>query len=161
MDMSDSQNYQMTPHVTGYDSEEYNALMEKIFAEKKISKRSADLHKAEEILMNDMPVIPVVYNKTAYLVNDKLKLNNTTLWWENGTNYYGACSLRWMSVDNYDAYLENCSDFLESKFDEYQRNPLSYFGSENYKNLSWDAFKEESSNYAYLWRVYEKESNLK
>ena len=161
MDMSDPQNYQMTPHVTGYDSEEYNALIEKIYAEKTTANRASDLHKAEDILMEDMPVIPVVFNKSAYLVSNKLKLNNTTLWWENGTNYYGACSLRWMSVDNYDAYLENCSDFLESKFDEYQRNPLSYFGSENYKSLSWDAFKEESSNYAYLWRVYEKESNLK
>lgn len=161
MDMSDPQNYQMTPHVTGYDSEEYNALIEKIYTEKTVSKRATDLHKAEDILMEDMPVIPVVFNKTAYLANDDLKLNNTTLWWENGTNYYNAVSLRWCSVDNYDDYLDTCSDFLESKFSEYQRNPLSYFGGESYKNLSWDAFKEESSNYAYLWKVYEKESNLK
>ncbi len=161
MDMSDSQNYQMTPHVTGYDSEEYNALMEKIFAEKKISKRSADLHKAEEILMNDMPVIPVVYNKTAYLVNDKLKLNNTTLWWENDSTYYGQCALRWCSVSNYDAYLKNCSDFLEAHFEEFQDNKLSYLGSDAFRKLTWEEFKEESSNYSYLWKVYEKESNLK
>ncbi len=161
MDMSDPQNYQMTPHVTGYDSEEYNELIEKIFDEKNISKRSADLHKAEEILMKDMPVIPVVYNKTAYLVNDDLKLNNTTLWWENGSNYYGACALRWCSVDNYDAYLKTCSDFLEKHFEEFQYNSLSYFAIESYKHLTFEEFKEESSNYSYLWKVYETESNLK
>ena len=161
MDMSDPQNYQMTPHVTGYDSEEYNELIEKIFDEKNISRRSADLHKAEEILMKDMPVIPVVYNKTAYLVNDDLKLNNTTLWWENGSNYYGACALRWCSVDNYDAYLKTCSDFLEKHFEEFQYNSLSYFAIESYKHLTFEEFKEESSNYSYLWKVYETESNLK
>ena len=161
MDMSDPQNYQLTPHVTGYDSEEYNALIEKIFAQKDASKRSADLHAAEDILMEDMPVIPVVFNQTAYLVNDDLKLNNTTLWWENGSTYYGQCALRWCSVNNYDAYLKTCSDFLEDHFEEFQSNNLSYFGSDAFKYLTWEEFKEESSNYAYLWKVYEEKSNLK
>ncbi len=30
MDMSDTSNYQLTPHVTGYDSEEYNDIMEAV-----------------------------------------------------------------------------------------------------------------------------------
>ena len=72
MDMSVPGSYVLTPHATGYDSQEYNDLLEKIFAEKKISKRSADLHKAEEILMNDMPVIPVFEYQNIVLKSSKL-----------------------------------------------------------------------------------------
>ena len=129
MDMSDPQNYKATTHITGYDSLAYDAEIEKAFAEKTIANRSDALHAAEAILMEDMPVIPVVFNKSACLVNDGLKLNNTTLWWENGSNYYVSDTLAWITVDNYDAYLVTCSNFLESKFDSYKTNPDSYFSS--------------------------------
>ncbi len=154
--------YALTPHLTGYDSEEYNKLIEKIFNEKKTENRSADLHKAEDILMEDMPVIPVVFNKTAYLVNDDLDTNNTKLFfWKKSSCYYTPDTIEFAQVGDYDEYLATCSNFLQSKYDTYKNNPLSYFGSETFKGFTWEEFKEESSNYAYLWKVYEEKDNKK
>ena len=153
MDMSDPQNYKATTHPTGYDSAAYDAEIEKAFNEKTIANRAEALHAAEAILMEDMPVIPVVFNKSACLVNKGLKLNNTTLWWENGSNYYVSDTLAWITVDNYDAYLVTCSNFLESKFESYKNNSDSYFSS--YAKFTFEEFKSENSNYAYLWKVYD------
>lgn len=153
--------YELTPHITGYDSEEYNAIMEKVFLEKTIANRSADLHKAEDILMEDMPVIPVVFNKTAYVVSDDLKLNNTSfIFWKKSSSYYTADTLEFISVGNYEEYLATCSSFLESKHEEYRKNPLSYFGSDTFKEFTFEEFKQESSNYAYLWKAYDKDGKL-
>jgi oligopeptide transport system substrate-binding protein len=148
MDMSTANNYKLTPHVTGYDSEEYNALMEEIFAEKTIENRTAKLHEAENLLMEDMPVAPIVFNKTAILVNDGLKAKVKTA----ATNYYTANTLQRIQVKDFDEYVIVCADFIESKFDEYKENPLSYFGNDTYSVMSFEEFKEESSNYGYFLR---------
>ena len=148
MDMSTANNYKLTPHVTGYDSEEYNALMEEIFAEKTIENRTTKLHEAENILMEDMPVAPIVFNKTAILVNDGLKAKVKTA----ATNYYTANTLQRIQVKDFDEYVIVCANFIESKFDEYKENPLSYFGNDTYSVMSFEEFKEESSNYGYFLR---------
>ena len=152
MDMSVADNYTATPHVTGYNSEEYNTLIEAIFNEKTIANRSANLHKAEGILMEDMPVMPIVYNQSASLIREELKLNNTTLFGEKWSNYYVADTLKKMEVKNYDEYVATVASFIESKFDEYKENPLSYFGSDAYSILTFEEFKQESSNYAYFFK---------
>ena len=59
-------------HISGYDSEDYNSLIEKIFDEKNIKSRTSMLHEAEEMLMEDMPVIPVIFNKTATMTSKEL-----------------------------------------------------------------------------------------
>jgi len=64
--------YASKPHVTGYDSEEYNAKIDAAAAEKNEKKRAALLLEAEAILMKDMPVIPVVYNQNTALKSSKL-----------------------------------------------------------------------------------------
>ncbi len=153
MDMSQVDNYQLSNHVTGYCSEEYNALMEEIYEIKKAEDRAEKLHKAEDILMNDMPVIPVVFNKSAYLVNDNLDLNNSKLFGkEKNSNYYATgATLRYATVDNYDAYLDDCAAFIESKYEEYKENPLAYLGNIAFADISWEDFKEESSYYKYLF----------
>ena len=102
--------------------------------------------------MEDMPVIPVVFNKTAFVVNETLDLNNKTLFWKSSSNYYGADTIKKISVKDYEGYLATCASFLESKFDEYRANPLSYFGSASFVEMTWEQFKEESSNYAYLFK---------
>ena len=56
MDMSNPDEYLLTPHITGYDSEEYNTLMEKIYAEKITANRAEDLRAAEGILMDLQPL---------------------------------------------------------------------------------------------------------
>lgn len=71
MDMSTGE-YLAEPHCTGYDSESYNAKMEEVYAEKDIAARSVLLHEAEQMLIGDMPVIPVIFNQDACLIHDEL-----------------------------------------------------------------------------------------
>jgi len=153
MDMSKVDNYELSNHVTGYCSEEYNALMEEIYGIKKAEDRAEKLHKAEEILMNDMPVIPVVFNQSAYLVNDNLDLNDSGLFGkEKNSNYYATgATLQYATVDNYDAYLDDCLAFIESKYEEYKANPFAYLGNGAFVDIAWEDFKEESSYYKYLF----------
>ncbi|MBR5767342.1 MAG: peptide ABC transporter substrate-binding protein [Clostridia bacterium] len=65
--------YDLTTHVSGYDNEQYTAKLEEAFAESDLSKRAELLHAAEEILMNDMPVMPLVQLQTASVSDSNLK----------------------------------------------------------------------------------------
>ncbi|MEE0968021.1 MAG: ABC transporter substrate-binding protein [Clostridia bacterium] len=56
-------------NITGYNSEEYNNLIDSAFAEKNVSKRASILHEAEKMLMNDLPVCPIVFIKEAVLMS--------------------------------------------------------------------------------------------
>ena len=71
-------NYDLTPHVTGYNSADYNAKIEATYAEKDHDKRAVLLHEAEAMLLEDMPVIPVVYNMNFSLASDALDEPDTT-----------------------------------------------------------------------------------
>lgn len=153
MDMSDPTNYQAAPHITGYDSKEYNDKIEAAFKQKDPEKRTSALHAAEDILMNDMPIVPIVFNNSAYVASEKLDFNNTRFFfWKKASNYYGVDNLKLIQVDDYDAYLDTCEAFYKKKFDTYKQNPLSYFGGKNYKDLTFEQFKEETSNYSYLFK---------
>lgn len=81
MDLT-SGDYSYIPHITGYNAEEYNALIETIYNEKDATKRVELLHQAEQMLLDDMPIIPLIFNKNAYLV-DKDELAKLD------TSYYG------------------------------------------------------------------------
>lgn len=72
LDTTVNPNYELTPHITGYDSEAYNAKIEEAFTAAKSKDRATKLHEAEAILMNDLPVIPVVYNQDTALASKKL-----------------------------------------------------------------------------------------
>ena len=155
IDMSNTDNYELAPHITGYNNKEYNELIEKIFAQKDIDNRVADLHKAEEILMDDMPVCPIVFNESAYLINDDtMNLNNKFLFWEKSSNYYQTVSFRKMSMSDkkYEEYMVTCAKFIAENYDEWRTNPLSYFGSDVYKNTTLAEFADEASNYSYLFK---------
>lgn len=71
MDM-DSGEYLPEAHCTGFDNEAYNAKMEEIYAEKDIAARAVLLHEAEKMLLNEVPVVPVVFNQDAHLIHDDL-----------------------------------------------------------------------------------------
>ena len=151
IDMSNSESYELSPHITGYNNPEYNELIEKIFAEKNVDNRTADLHRAEEILMNDMPVCPIVFNKSAYLINeDTMNIRNQ----DKNNNYYQTVSFRKMSMSDkkYDEYTVTCAKFIAENYDAWRTNPLSYFGSDVYKNSSLAEFADEASNYSYLFK---------
>lgn len=141
--------YELTPHITGYDSEEYNALMEKVFSEKTIKNRNDDLIKAEEILMEDMPVIPVIFNQYATLKQKNLNLKDKTLWWSKNTNYYTTTNFKKMEIKKYEDYLDVCGRFLSENFDTYKTNEFSYFYA--FRTFDVDEFKKEASNYSFLF----------
>ncbi len=163
MDMSDTENYKITAHVTGYDSEEYNTTLEKIFTNKDTAARSADLHAAEGILMEDMPVIPIIFNKAAYLVNeDSLSLNS------NGVgDYYNPVSFEKTEIKKYEEYelafaKYLCYDLVYeetdengevkkiTRFEEWKKRPDSYFSA--FAALSLEEFLYTNSNYFYLFK---------
>lgn len=75
--------YEEAEHATGYSSEEYTALIASAFAEKKTSARNDILHDAEALLMEDLPVIPLVYTESAYLASGLKKLD---------TDFFGCTS---------------------------------------------------------------------
>lgn len=64
--------YNVAPHVTGYNDAAYNTLIEAAFNTYDYDARAEMMVEAEEMLLDDMPVIPVVYNKTFSLASSKL-----------------------------------------------------------------------------------------
>lgn len=65
-------NFDYVPHVSGYASDAYDALMEEIFAIKVRADRASKLQEAERMLVNDMPVMPLFVYKDAYLISGEL-----------------------------------------------------------------------------------------
>jgi ABC-type oligopeptide transport system substrate-binding subunit len=110
MDMSNPDEYLLTPHITGYDSEDYNALMEKIFAEKTVANRAEDLRSAEGMLMADMPIIPVVFNLDASVTSKQLKGTDV--------NYYNDLTFQKAKISGYSKYLEAGKAYVTANFSE-------------------------------------------
>ena len=110
MDMSNPEEYLLAPHITGYDSEAYNTLMEEIFAEKVIANRADKLRQAEGILMTDLPVIPVVFNLNATVTSSKLKGDTT--------NYYNVTFFQKAKIASYDKYLAAGKAYITDHFSE-------------------------------------------
>lgn len=70
------------------------------------------LHKAEELLMNDMPVIPVVFNQNAILINDKY-LSGVT------TKYYSPSDFKKTKLKKYKKYTYVFYKFPDINKDNY------------------------------------------
>ncbi len=96
MDMTDLE-YKMMPHYSGYDSQEYNDKIEAAFAEKNIEKRAVLLHEAEKIAMEDMPVIPIIFNQNATLTSKELS--------KVGATYYCPATFTKTKLKDYELYL--------------------------------------------------------
>ncbi len=92
----DSENYDLYGHVSGYANEEYNALIESAYAEKDRAARAAILHQAEAKLLEDMPVIPVVFLQDAYLNSSELSGIEST--------YYGTRDFKDTQLKDYMTY---------------------------------------------------------
>ena len=92
-----SENYDLNPHRTGYDSEEYNAIIERAFAEKDIAKRATILHEAEKKLLDDMVVIPVIFNQNATLIRKDLS--------KVAYGYYGNPIMTKAKLKDYELYI--------------------------------------------------------
>ena len=89
--------FEVKPHISGYNSEAYN---EKIMAaEKEINPngRADLLHEAEDILMSDMPIIPIIFNMNVTMQSDELSKTDVT--------YYQTNIFTKTKQKNYEQYL--------------------------------------------------------
>ncbi len=64
--------FETAPPVCGYNSENYNTKIDAAYAESNASNRAKLLHEAEKILIDELPVIPLVFNKSIVLQKDSL-----------------------------------------------------------------------------------------
>lgn len=103
VDMSDK-DYPVNGHITGYKSDEYNNIIDSVFECRNDASARADLlHQAEEYLINDMAVMPIVFWQDAYLINTK-KLSGEK------TTYYGNRIFNKLKLKN---YLKTNAQLLE------------------------------------------------
>lgn len=69
----ESDEVEATPHVSGYDSEAYNKLIADAFAIKEDrAAKTALLHDAEKMLVEDCPIAPLAVYQRYYLVSGEL-----------------------------------------------------------------------------------------
>ena len=85
------------PHISGYNSEAYNAKIEAAYDEADPAKRATLLHEAEAILLEDMPVIPVVSNLNVSMQSKELSGIKTS--------YYQTYIITKTSLKNYQKYI--------------------------------------------------------
>jgi len=90
--------YEIPTHISGYNSERYNAKIEEAYAEKDYAKRYAILKEAEAILMEEMPVMPIIFNQNARLVSKEL--SKITYDWLGFPNFKKTM------LDNFERFAE-------------------------------------------------------
>ena len=96
----ESVDYDVIPNITGYDSEAYSELIDDAYAAGSNSKAKTEkLHEAEKLLMEDMPVMPLLFMKDAYIYNGKVLSGIKD-------NYWGR-DFRKMKMRDYMEYKES------------------------------------------------------
>ncbi|MBE6576744.1 MAG: hypothetical protein E7653_01230 [Ruminococcaceae bacterium] len=92
-----STTFEIPTHLSGYNSDEYNAKIEAAFKEKDVKKRATLLHEAETILMKDLPVIPIIFNQNAKVINKDLS--------KVKYSFYGTPIFTKAKLKNYELYI--------------------------------------------------------
>lgn len=131
MDMDTPGEYEIPTHMTGYDNQAYNELIEAIFAEKDIATRADKLREAESLLMNDLPVIPLIFNKSATVTNSQLKNLTST--------YYVNAIFTKAKINKYDNYLAAGKAYINANFSEMkftECNDCAYKDFETFKSAN-------------------------
>lgn len=78
----ESPDYDVIPHITGYNSEDYSAIIDEAYAAGSDSETKTErLHAAETLLLEDMPVIPLLFLKDAYIYNDDVLSGIRDTYW--------------------------------------------------------------------------------
>ncbi len=95
MDVADG-NYELAPHISGYSNPTYDALIEQAYAEKNAAKRAELLHQAEKMLMEDMPIAPLVQLQSGYVKNKDLS--------GVGASYFGLPTFHKATLKNASKY---------------------------------------------------------
>lgn len=91
-----SDDYELYGHISGYSSDEYNALIETAYTASTRTSEAEALHEAEKMLINDMPVMPVVFLQDAYLVSGELSGIKS--------DYFGVRNFNDTKLKNYMTY---------------------------------------------------------
>ncbi len=60
-------------NVTGFSNSDYDAYMKDSLVQMDRAKRIEDMHKAEQILMEELPILPLYYYSTPYLESSRIK----------------------------------------------------------------------------------------
>lgn len=97
LDMS-TLDYVIPVHQTGYNNPEYDALIEKYYE----TGDETILHQAEELLMKDLPLIPIIYNQNATLTSSELKNVQSTFYFPG---YFKKTALK-----HYEKYTETSAE---------------------------------------------------
>ncbi len=84
-------------HVCGFNNAAYNTLMDNAYAEKDLAARTEILHEAEKLLLEEMPVMPILFNQSATLISGELDRVYTSYY---GYNVYTRTEMR-----NYHSHL--------------------------------------------------------
>ena len=100
-----------TPHVTGYNSEEYNELINKAFNAATFAERAQYLYEAEKLLVvDDAAVMPIVFNQNAVLSHKSL--SGVEVSYYGYANFKGAKLKDWTSYR--DLYFPETSEGEET-----------------------------------------------
>ncbi len=85
------------PNFANYENEAYDALILAAARETDLEKRAEILHQAEEMLMADMPVLPLIFNQSYYVKHKNLR--------HLDVNYYGFTVFTRAKLRHYDEYF--------------------------------------------------------
>lgn len=94
---ANSTEFKVATHNCGYDSDTYNAKIQAAYEENDLNARAAILHEAEDILMSEMPIMPIVFNKNAVLKSKELS--------KIEYSYYQTPIFTKMKLKNYEDYI--------------------------------------------------------
>ncbi|MBQ9117172.1 MAG: hypothetical protein IJY04_09130 [Clostridia bacterium] len=106
LDFSPENLYNAFGHITGYNSEAYNKLIDEAFEAYKAGDKatlSQKLHEAETMLLADMPVVPVIEYQNIVMKSSKL----------SGIKYSA-----WGSMDFQKTKLKNWEDYVPADEEE-------------------------------------------
>ena len=89
-------------HMTGFANEEYDQLIEAAYNERDLEKRAEILHAAEELLLGEMPIIPLTFGQNHYVFSSKIR--NVDM------DYYGYAYFTKTRLKNYQDYLPEAEE---------------------------------------------------
>ncbi len=84
-------------NIANYENEAYDALIASAVATSDLAERAIILHQAEEILMQDMPVVPLLFNQSFYVKHRNIR--------KLDVNYWGFTVFTRAKLRNYEDYL--------------------------------------------------------
>jgi dipeptide transport system substrate-binding protein len=96
-----------TPHITGFDNDEYNALIDEAFNTADKKERAKLLHEAEKLLLEESPVIPLHFNVYNYMKSSKLSGIKTSV--------FGYNILTNAKLSGYRSVLERLAEIEEAE----------------------------------------------